>query len=561
MVSRLGKAPVIADKQKKGQAQVASSANVAKLPVAGNIGQRGRFAAKDRIDKAITPEIVIALCGPLGTPLHRVSEILIDLLSRSHDYEHATEIRLSEFIRTLGKPNDPQSINELIEAGNAMRQEHGNSVLAQLAIRQIATVREQARRPTPDQSQLSLDGVPLPEDVVVPSPVVRHCHIINSIKNRDELELLRSVYGQLLHVISVYSPIELRIQELGKKLGEKSELHKLIDRDSGEEIANGQSVRDIFPQADFFLRINDGTDDQIKSTLARYLDLLLCAKVITPTADERAMYEAHSAARNSACLSRQVGAAITDAAGETLSVGWNDVPRAFGGLYEAFGRLDESSYVDHRCWNKDGGKCFNDEEKSEIANRLTSALISENIVPAAKKDEVLARLRKSSEVRGLIEFSRAVHAEMHAILNAGHSAGARVKGGKLYVTTYPCHSCARHIIAAGITEVRFIEPYRKSLATRLHADAITESESDKSKVRIVPFDGVAPARFLDLFSEGPRGRKDPATGKMLKFRSVAPVTAVTLEAVTTLEGLALRELQSSALVGNPSLDVSTLSGD
>lgn len=136
---------------------------------------------------------------------------------------------------------------------------------------------------------------------------------------------------------------------------------------------------------------------------------------------------------------------------------------------------------------------------------------------------------------------------MHAILNAGHSAGARVKGGKLYVTTYPCHSCARHIIAAGITEVRFIEPYRKSLATRLHADAITESESDQGKVRIVPFDGVAPARFLDLFSEGPRGRKDPSTGRMLKFRSVAPVTAVTLEAVSTLEGLALRELKSSEL--------------
>jgi deoxycytidylate deaminase len=204
--------------------------------------------------------------------------------------------------------------------------------------------------------------------------------------------------------------------------------------------------------------------------------------------------------------------------------------------------------VDHRCWNKDGGKCFNDEEKADIANRLTEALIKEGIVDAGKEKEVNARLRRSAEVRGLIEFSRAVHAEMHAILNAGHSAGKRIHGGKLYVTTYPCHSCARHIIAAGITEIRFIEPYRKSLATRLHADAITESESDTAKVRILPFDGVAPARFLELFSEGPSGRKDPTTGKMLKFRATIPVTAVTLEAVTTLEGLALRELQSTQLI-------------
>lgn len=524
---------------------MATSATIAKLPISSGSERKGRFVAQDRIDQAMTPEIVVALCGALGTPLHRVSEILKDLLSRSHDYKHVEEIRLSEFIRLHGGPSDPKSIKDLIDSGNSMRQKHGNSVLAQLAIRKIATLREQERKAAINENQLQLDGVLPPEQPVVPTPVVRHCHIIDSIKNTDELELLRSVYGRLLHVISVYSPIELRTHELEKKLGEKSEVYKLIDRDSGEEFENGQSVRDVFPQADFFLRINDGTDDQIRVNLGRYLDLLLGVKVITPTTDERAMYEAHSAARNSACLSRQVGAAITDESGEVLSVGWNDVPRAFGGLYESFGRPSESGYVDHRCWNKDGGKCFNDEEKSEIAGRLTKALLNEGIIEKEKEAEVNSRLRRSSEVRGLIEFSRAVHAEMHAILNAGHSSGTRVKGGKLYVTTYPCHSCARHIIASGIKEVRFIEPYRKSLAVRLHADAITESESEKHKVRIVPFDGVAPARFLDLFSEGPNGRKDPKTGKMLKFRSTIPVTAVTLEAVTTLEGLALRELQST----------------
>jgi deoxycytidylate deaminase len=527
---------------------MATSATIAKLPTAAGSEKKKRFVAKDRIDQAMTPEIVVALCGPLGTPLHRVSEILKDLLSRSHEYKRVDEIRLSEFIRRHGKPSNPKSIRHLIDAGNEMRSKHGNSVLAQLAIMQIAAVREQQREATSDERQLQLDGLPPREQAIVPAPVVRHCHIIDSIKNTDELQLLRSVYGRLLHVVSVYSPIELRAQELEKKLGDKSEVYKLIDRDSGEEFENGQSVRDVFPQADFFLRVNDGTDDQIRANLARYLDLLLGVKVITPTADERAMYEAHSAARNSACLSRQVGAAITDEAGEVLSVGWNDVPRAFGGLYESFGRPSESNYVDHRCWNKDGGKCFNDEEKSEIAGRLTKALISEGIVDPTKEADVNIRLRRSAELRGLIEFSRAVHAEMHAILNAGHSSGTRVMGGKLYVTTYPCHSCARHIIAAGIKEVRFIEPYRKSLATRLHADAITESESEKHKVRIVPFDGVAPARFLDLFSEGPNGRKDPTTGKMLKFRATIPVTAVTLEAVTTLEDLALRELHSSDLL-------------
>lgn len=515
-----------------------------------NKDDRRRFDAKRRIDEAITPELVVALCGPLGTPLHQVSSTLKELLEKSYDYKVVDEIRLSQFIKERSQLGAGSSIQNLIDAGNDLRLKYGNSVLAQLAIRKIATIR-QRQEESPGDTQMTLNGVEPAPAAVVPTPVVRHCHIIDSIKNTDELELLRSVYGRLLHVISVHAPLTSRVQHLQKKLGDMGEVFKLIDRDSGEEFANGQSVRDVFPQADFFLRVSDGTDDQIRASLSRYLDLLLGVKIITPSANERAMYEAHSAARNSACLSRQVGAAITAADGAVLAVGWNDVPRAFGGLYEAHGRPDESNYVDHRCWNKNGGKCWNDEEKTEIAERLAKALVSEGIVDAGRIDDVAGRLRTSSEVRGLIEFSRAVHAEMHALLNAGHLSGGRVRGGKLFVTTYPCHSCARHIIAAGIREVRFIEPYRKSLATRLHADAITEIESDEAKVRIVPFDGVAPVRFLELFSEGALGRKDDRTGRMRTFPIGVPVTAVTLEAVTTLEGLAMRELESSGFLAGP----------
>jgi deoxycytidylate deaminase len=37
------------------------------------------------------------------------------------------------------------------------------------------------------------------------------------------------------------------------------------------------------------------------------------------------------------------------------------------------------------------------------------------------------------------------------------------------------------IVVAGITEVYFIEPYRKSLATKLHNDAITEDHLDSNR--------------------------------------------------------------------------------
>lgn len=498
------------------------------------------FRAKERITKAITPELVIALCGPLGTPLHRVSEKLSLLLTRDHKYNRVETIKLSDFIRKYGKPKSNESIEDLIEAGNSMRSKYSASVLAQLAVREIALNRAgEVSAESNDESGTLQDG-----DLLRPAPVIRHCHIIDSIKNSQELELLRLVYGRLLHVISVYSPLEIRTQELEKKLGSLSKVFELINRDSGEEEKSGQSVRDVFPLADFFLRVSAGTDEQIEESLRRYLDLLLGVRIITPTPAERAMYEAHSAARNSACLSRQVGAAISDSNGDLLAVGWNDVPRAFGGLYESNPKNPGVDYMDQRCWQKNGGTCFNDAEKDAIASKLTKTLIAEGIVSSTDEPTIKEKLRRSGELKGLIEFSRAVHAEMHALLNAGQSAGQKIRGGTLYVTTYPCHSCARHIIASGIREIRFIEPYRKSLAVRLHSDAITENELDDKKVRIIPFDGVAPSRFLDLFSEGSTPRKDPKTGKWRQGPHVVPITAVTLEAVTTLEGLTLKELES-----------------
>ncbi|MBB3296258.1 deoxycytidylate deaminase [Mitsuaria sp. BK045] len=358
------------------EVEMALGSNVSLLPSASASSRhdRKRFDAKRRIDEAITPELVIALCGPLGTPLHQVSATLKELLEKSYDYKVVDEIRLSHFIKERSQLGAASSIQNLIDAGNDLRLKYGNSVLAQLAIRKIAMVRKRQEE-APDHSQMTLSGVEPAPAAVVPTPVVRHCHIIDSIKNTDELELLRSVYGRLLHVIGVHAPLASRVQHLQKKLGDMGEVFKLIDRDSGEEFANGQSVRDVFPQADFFLRISDGTDDQIRGSLSRYLDLLLGVKIITPSANERAMYEAHSAARNSACLSRQVGAAITAADGNVLAVGWNDVPRAFGGLYEAHGRGFSRRTL--MCLSSSAAS------RNELRHEQASRLSTDSVVPRA----------------------------------------------------------------------------------------------------------------------------------------------------------------------------------
>jgi len=505
-----------------------------------------KFDDQGSIEKSLTAEVVIALCGPLGTPLHEVADTFKTLLtSGDYSYDSVEIIRLSHKIREASNIGATErSIKVLIEAGNRLRRKKGNAVLARMAIQQIALARA-ALQPKPDNSQAVLfDQTGKDTDVVTPTVSRRVCHIIDSIKHIDELKLLRSVYGDMLHVVSVYTPIEKRIERLERRKAQQDEIHNLIDRDSGEEVEHGQRVEDTFPQADFFLRVDMETDAERKVRVRRFLDLMLGTRIVTPTAHERAMYAAYSAARNSACLSRQVGAAMTSHAGDVISTGWNDVPRAFGGLYETAGQ-NSSHDKDMRCWNLSNGRCFNDEEKNYLAGTMARRLREVGLVTNENEDKVMRLIRDDSQVKNLIEFSRAVHAEMHALLNAGSSHGGFIRGGSVFVTTYPCHSCARHLVAAGIKDVYFLEPYRKSLATKLHADAITEHEDATDKVRIMPFDGVAPSRFLKFFSAHPGGRKDQR-GQM-NVRPAHPVTSITLEAIPTLESFAVRALQSPDL--------------
>ncbi|PHN33217.1 anti-phage dCTP deaminase [Pseudomonas sp. ICMP 460] len=514
-----------------------------RLIASANSDKGGHFDDIGAIGKTITPEIVIALCGPMGTPLHDVAKTFQELLlGTDYNYEKVNIIRLSDEIRKQKSLTGEKSILKLIEAGNELREEHGNEILARFAIRRITLEREEAQQAAEKIQEPDLFDTS--GSAPTPKITVRYCHIIDSIKHIDELRLLRSVYGDMLHVVGVYSPIELRITRLERYKGQGDQIHDLIDRDSGEEMDHGQRVEDTFPQADFFLRVEKTTDTHRKGRVKRFLDLILGTVIATPTLNERAMYAAFSAARNSACLSRQVGAAITSEEGEILATGWNDVPKAFGGLYqtESYGSSPDE---DRRCWNLEGGRCSNDQEKEVISNAIVDLLSSEGLIDEANREKVYKAIRKKSQLKSLIEFSRAVHAEMHALLSAGSTDGGKIRDGKLFVTTYPCHSCARHIVAAGVREVYFLEPYRKSLATKLHEDAITENENETDKVRVMPFDGVAPSRFLRFFSAHPNGRKN--SEGVMQTREAHPVAFVTMEAIPTLESLIVQGLSSRGI--------------
>lgn len=480
-----------------------------------------------------TVELVIALCGPIGSPLHQVGSDIESILTRDFDYT-CNIIRLSEIIEDHeGKVIQNSSfkrVQDLITKGNTLRENYGKSILADFAISKISFNREKHKGS--EATKFSSRRV---------------CHVIDSIKNQEELEALRYVYGNILYFVGVFSPLPIREKNLKDRGMSLAEVYQLIEQDSGEEIAHGQTVRETFPQADFFLRVDSQADAPRKRKIKRFLDIIFGVGVFTPSPHETAMYLASSVAGNSSCLSRQVGAALTDGKGEVISVGWNDVPKYSGNLYQ-YSEADPSMENDHRCMNRDGGKCSNDSEKQSITSDIVNELIKNDVIEESKKEKAI-NVILSSKIKTLLEFSRSIHAEMHAIILGSQMSGSRVKGGKLFCTTYPCHSCARHIIASGIKEVYYIEPYRKSLAIRLHGDAITESESESEKVRILAFDGVAPTRYFRMFKVKLNSRKN-SEGKQIHVdrKKATPICEVSLESLPVLEAIVVDRLKGFKLI-------------
>lgn len=69
-----------------------------------------------------------------------------------------------------------------------------------------------------------------------------------------------------------------------------------------------------------------------------------------------------------------------------------------------------------------------------------------------------------------MELCRGVHAEQNAIAMAARFGNA-VKGACLYTTLFPCSSCAKLIIRAGIVEVIYGTDYPDPLAKTLLDDS------------------------------------------------------------------------------------------
>lgn len=451
-------------------------------------------------------ELVFGIVSAVGTDCSSTLSFLFDLI-RKAGYAHRT-IRISDQLEAVAKklqiemqfPALPEydRVTARMDAGNAIRERTGRDDFMALIAASLLHSERKGRAVSSTTAGIASG--------VEPQAAERTVHLLDSLKRPEEVDTLRKIYGSGFFLIGIFASEQDRLSFLSGRKSMKEKAHGLIERDSKESVPHGQRTRDTFELADVFVSSRAGEFDD---GLTRFISIVFGSPHTTPTRDEQAMFMAYSASLRSGSLARQVGSAIFSKEGDLLAVGCNDVPRPRGGLYCAGDPNDARDSVK--------GFDSNDATKQEILAdtialvRQATASLREATNPECdftefdkKFDENISGVLRRGKMMEITEFGRDVHAEMEAILSCAR-VGVSPRGGTLYATTFPCHNCARHILAAGIEKVIYIEPYPKSKAPTLHADGIAvvgdvDSGAEGGRIRFEPFVGIGPRRFFDLFS-------------------------------------------------------------
>ena len=495
------------------------------------------------MEKVVDAELVIGLVGRLGANMPTVTKQIEGTLHSLY-YKHH-HIKLTDFVKTTGFDFElvetpvEKRYESYIGACNEVRKKTGrDDFFVSYAIERIRDIR---RKNNTDSKA----------DV----PLERTAYIIDQIKRPEEVAALRSIYGQQFILVSCHLPNDYLKQTLAQKIAEghsanpKSEewqaaAIELISRDGDESsVPHGQRVSDVFPLADVVVDTSDG--DHLEKLLKRFFFALFGNFVISPTKGEFFLNLAYQTSLTSCDTARQVGAAISRDS-DVISTGYNEAPKSQGGTY----------------WPEDGedgrdvalGKDPNTIRKRQmlvdVVQRLARSgelkrnfeddtAIAEAFIDA--KDSPLEK----AQILDTLEYGRAVHAEMAAISTAAR-LGLNLANSSLYCTTFPCHNCSKHIVATGVKEVFYLEPYAKSYADELYPDSISidQKKPDMDRVVFKQFVGITPQRYKNLFSKSKLKDKSGHV-KAWKAETAQPIIEKLDQGHTTREALFQKSIESS----------------
>ena len=256
-----------------------------------------------------------------------------------------------------------------------------------------------------------------------------------------------------------------------------------------------QDVESCIQNADIFLANNETSEEphKLNLSLIRYISLMMHPGLVTPTEVEKCMQIAYAAKVNSGCISRQVGAVVTDSQYNILSLGWNDVPCGQvscnrRNLFDLARALDPKAYSDY----ENGPRtAFRNEINKYKLDKLSpeSILNILNGLPAAFCFKDIQE--KVTGDKNPMD-ARSMHGEEKALLACDQQ---RVRGGYLFTTSSPCEMCAKNAKDHRISKIYYIEPY-----PGISQSHVCNSGEEKNRAQYVLFEGAIGRAYTQLYT-------------------------------------------------------------
>ena len=294
--------------------------------------------------------------------------------------------------------------------------------------------------------------------------------VLDALRNPFELGYIKERIPGFL-VIGITTNDEQRKHRLALENLPKETIDSLDEKEypqkrnrplEGYKKFASQDIQACLEKSDIFIN-NPGQrqnqDDTIDTTflaheLCKYLALRIHPGLVTPTRDERCMQIAFVSRANSGCISRQVGAVVTDEHYSVKAVGWNDIPEGqipclLRDVRKMLDGSDTTAFSEFECRYK--------PFRTHVEGKYANAKLASNEgmpCPYCFKDNYNEFSNKENQVH-----TRSLHAEENAFLQISKYGGQGLKGGVLFSTASPCELCAKKAFQLGVTRIVYVDPY------------------------------------------------------------------------------------------------------
>jgi dCMP deaminase len=294
-----------------------------------------------------------------------------------------------------------------------------------------------------------------------------YCYIaIDSLKNPFEIVYFKERYSAY-YTFSVHAKDETiyerfpdndEIKAIHQKELNQDNTNKQKDSLDSEKDFNSQNIIECIQRSDIYIDNNDDKTNTLYTQVFKYLSLIVHPGLITPTKDEMIMQLALNAKFNSGCISRQVGAVVLNKYDSVRAIGWNEVPegqmpcllRSHNELLNNPSSLNYSSYEKDKLRKTDAFKYIFTKHENQY-KESTALGLNDSFCFKQVQNEIDGQKNQL--------YTRSLHAEENAFLQASKYGNTEIIGGQLFTTASPCFLCAKKAYQLGIKRIVYIEAY------------------------------------------------------------------------------------------------------